>query len=75
MYLTPLGLALKNAPGVFVVILNKRGVTQSGAFSALTRRAGTIFPPSCVGNDLCRTTTSHHFRLVGRKNSFQQWWL
>ncbi len=33
------GLALKNAPGVFVVILNKRGVTQSGAFSASTRRA------------------------------------
>ena len=24
MYLTPLGLTLKNAPGVFVVILNKR---------------------------------------------------
>ena len=30
MYLTPLGLALKNAPGVFVVILNKRRVTQTG---------------------------------------------
>ena len=24
MYLTPLGLALKNAPGIFVVVLNKR---------------------------------------------------
>ena len=31
MYLTPLGLALKNAPGVFVVVLNKRRATQTGA--------------------------------------------
>ncbi|MAP27347.1 MAG: hypothetical protein CMH17_10520 [Methylophaga sp.] len=31
MYLTPLGLTLKNAPGVFVVVLNKRQETQTGA--------------------------------------------
>ncbi|MAY18364.1 MAG: hypothetical protein CMH21_11605, partial [Methylophaga sp.] len=43
-------------------------VDISGAFSATPRRAGTIFPPHGVGNELCRTTTSHHFRLVGRKN-------
>tara|TARA_R100000935_G_scaffold5393_1_gene12375 strand:+ start:4609 stop:4836 length:228 start_codon:yes stop_codon:yes gene_type:complete len=75
VYLPPSGLTLKNAPGVFVVILNKRGATKSGAFSASTRRAGAIFPPYGVENDLCRTTTSHHFRLVGQKNSRQQWWL
>jgi len=54
MYLTPLGLTLKNVPDVFVVILNKRRATKSGTFSATPRRAGTIFPPYCVGNDLCR---------------------
>ncbi|WP_292747187.1 hypothetical protein, partial [Methylophaga sp. UBA3191] len=58
-----------------LVILNKQRATQSGAFSVTTRRAGAIFPPYGVGNDLCRTTTSHHFRLVGRKNSRQQWWI
>ena len=58
-------------PGVFVVILNKRRATLSGAFSAPTRRAGAIFPPNFVENDLCRTTTSNHFRLVERKNSRQ----
>ena len=92
MYLTPLGLALKNVPDVFVVILNKRRATQtgarlpgapayspsvdiSGAFSVTTRRAGTIFAAACVVNHLCRKATRRAFRLVGHKNSRQQWWI
>jgi len=35
-------------PDVFVVILNKRRATRSGAFSAPTRRAGAIFPPTAL---------------------------
>ena len=75
MYLTPLGLTLKNAPGVFVVVLNKRRATQSGAFSVTTRSAGTIFAAAFVVNHLCRKTTLRAFRLVGHKNSRQQWLL
>jgi len=62
-------VATENAPikarGVQFSYLNKRRATPSGAFSATTRRAGTLFSPTCVGNNLCRMATSRHFRLVG----------
>ncbi|MBP26548.1 MAG: hypothetical protein CMH20_14755, partial [Methylophaga sp.] len=58
-----------------LVVLNKRRATQSGAFSVTTRRAGTIFAAAFVVNHLCRKTILRAFRLVGHKNSRQQWWI
>ena len=52
-----------------LVIPNKRRATQSGGFLGTTRRAGAIFPASCVVSRLCRMTTPHAFRLAGEKNS------
>jgi len=55
-----------------LVVPNKQRVTQSGAFSGSTRRAGTLFVPHCVASRLCSTTTLRSLRLVGHKKRLQQ---
>ena len=76
---TPAGLARKNAPGVFVVIVRERRATSDAEWRLYrrnlggpTQRAGAIFRPCCVVSRLCGMTTLHSLRLAWPKNSLRQ---
>jgi hypothetical protein len=51
---------------------NERRATQSGTFLATTRRAGAIFPPSCVVTRSSSGTTPRSFRLASQKSGLRQ---